>query len=495
MSTSHYVNATAVRIAALVLNALGTFFLFPFILNSIGEHDFGIWSIAASITGYMLLIDFGVSLACTRFLSLSIGDEKQWQRIVTNAVALSLVLMLMFVVSGLGLLTLRYFYIDIISDRTLSLVVGVLAIETGISMVLRIYQSILRTDLKYLQLGLFEIARVLLRLIGFPLILVMDGGLIQLIMYSAVVNMLFFSCSYLYVRHHHQQTFFNKKWIDFSVIKELFHFGKFAIIVQAAELFRYRLDGVFIGIALGIASIAQYAILITAVDMAVQVLSRFLSYWETIIIRNTDSDDKEASLNFLFKSMTIGFWITALFIGNFYLLGEWFLSIWVGDKYAHLVDELILLSSLLILVTFQMSISPYLNGHGRQKTDAFMTLIEVVSKAALAVPAIHLLGFKGLMLTTLISGLLVSILGRLAVVASVSDQSYLSIITRLLKSIAPIVRAVLILLIMVKIIRAFNIDNTASTFIILGLQACVIVYIARSKILNKKQEQPVSDYS
>ena len=289
MATSHYANATVVRITALVLNALGTFFLFPFILNTIGEHDFGIWSVAASITGYMLLIDFGVSLACTRFLSLSIGDEKQWQRIITNAVALSQVLMLIFIVAGIGLLLLRYFQINLISDRTLALVVGVLAIETGFSMVLRVYQSVLRTDLKYVQLGLFEIARVLLRLVGFPLILINGGGLIILIIYSSVVNVLFFLSSYIYVGYSHNQTYFNREWIDFSIIKELFNFGKFAIIVQAAELFRYRLDGVFIGIAMGISSIAHYAILITAVDMAVQVLSRFLSYWETIIIRHNDS--------------------------------------------------------------------------------------------------------------------------------------------------------------------------------------------------------------
>ena len=495
MTSSHYLNATVVRIAALVLNALGTFFLFPFILNNIGEHDFGIWSVAASITGYMLLIDFGVSLACTRFLSLSMGDEKRWKRIITNAVALSLVLMLLFVILGLGLLALRYFDINIISDRTLSLVVGVLAIETGFSMVLRLYQSILRTDLKYIQLGLFEILRVLLRLVGFPFILFAGGGLIQLIMYSAAVNVLFFSCSYFYVKYSHHHTYFSKHDIDFSVIKELFHFGKFAIVVQAAELFRYRLDGVFIGIAMGISSIAQYAILITAVDMAVQVLSRFLSYWETIIIRHTDtdsSDDDQIALDYLYKSMTIGFWISALFIGNFYLLGETFLTLWVGEKYAHLTDELVLLSSLLILVTFQMSITPYLNGHGKQKSDAFMTLFEVVVKASLAVPAIHYLGFKGLMLVTLLSGIAVSLLARLTMVAKASGHSYSAIVFRLIKTLLPIILVSFAVLLFANMVEMFQFREVVSKLLMLVFQIFIFLFLMRYEIRKKLQRKVIT---
>lgn len=498
MSTSHYASATIVRIVALVLNALGTFFLFPYILHTIGEHDFGIWSMAASITSYMLLIDFGISLACTRFLSLSITDKKQWQRIITNAVSLSVVLMLLFVVLGLGLLILRYFNINIISDSSLGFVVGILAIETGISMVLRVYQSVLRTDLNFLQLGLFEIFRVILRLIGFPLIIMSGGGLFELVIYSATVNILFFLCSYIYVRLVHKQTFFSTQLISFSMIKELFDFGKFAIIVQAVDLFRYRLDGVFIGFTLGIASIAQYAILITAIDMAVQVLSRFLSYWETIIIRHTGGDSDDQSMDYLFKSMTIGFWITALFIGNFYLLGELFLTLWVGEKYAHLADELTLLSSLLLLITFQMSISPYLNGHGKQKIDAGLTLIEVMGKTIFAIPMLHSFGFKGLMVTTLVSGITVSLFGRFFVVARVSGQPYSSLMIRLFKNIIPVFLVIIVLALTLMLTRHLNLGLLTTVAIMISLQAVALIlalyYFQNKRMKVKTKQAAVNSY-
>lgn len=442
MKISSYASATGVRVAALILNAMGMLFLFPFILHNIGEHDFGIWSIASSVTDYMLMIDFGVSLACTRFLSKT-TDPKKWKSIITNALVLALVVMLLLLIVGFGSLIFAFFEINLISDRSLMLVIGILAIEAGMSMALRIYQSILRTELKYLQLGLFEILRVLLRLIGFPLILTLGGGLIQLIIYSSMVNVSLFFSSFLYVRYIHKHAFFNSTLINLSIIKKLFNFGKYAVVVHIAELFRYRLDGVFIGMALGISAIAQYAIMITIIDMCVQILSRFLSYWETIIIRHTGKN-KELSVEYMFKSITIGFWITAFFFASIYLFGKTFLTLWVGDKYSHLADDLTLFSLLLILVVFQMSITPYLNGHGKQKIDAFFALTEVIGKAIIAIPVIHFFGLKGIMIATIFIGLLVTIGGRIYVISQLSKTPYWLLIKRLIRIILPILGVLLI---------------------------------------------------
>lgn len=482
MKTSGYASATGVRVAALILNATGMIFLFPFILHSIGEHDFGVWSVAASVTDYMLMIDFGVSLACTRFLSKT-TDTKEWKSIVTNAVALSFIVMLVLFTVGFGILALRFFDINVISNRSLALVVGILAIEAGISMVLRVYQSILRTELKYFQLGVFEILRVLLRLAGFPLILYFGGGLIELIIYSAIVNIGLFLASFLYVRYVHKHAFFDRKYIDFTIVKKLFNFGKYAVVVHIAELFRYRLDGVFIGMALGIASIAQYAIMITIIDMTVQILSRFLSYFETIIIRHT-GEDKELSVDMMFKSITIGFWISAFFFGNIYLFGKMFLTIWVGEQYAHLADDLTLFSLLLILVVFQMSITPYFNGNGRQKSDAFLSLSEVIGKAIVSVPVIQYYGLKGIMITTIVIGLIASIGGRMYIVSQLSQTPYLAIIKRLALIILPVLGVLVLMYNVFLGVQSFELSSIINKAIMVVLQVIGAAYFA-SKLIRR----------
>lgn len=67
-----------VRLLAIAVSSVGTLFLLPLILSTLGEHNFGIWGMVSSITSYLLLLDFGIALACTRYLSLQRDNKKQW---------------------------------------------------------------------------------------------------------------------------------------------------------------------------------------------------------------------------------------------------------------------------------------------------------------------------------------------------------------------------------------------------------------------------------
>ena len=45
------------------------FLLSPFLVHSLGDIKYGIWSIAAAFTGYMSLLDFGIGSAVNRYVS------------------------------------------------------------------------------------------------------------------------------------------------------------------------------------------------------------------------------------------------------------------------------------------------------------------------------------------------------------------------------------------------------------------------------------------
>lgn len=436
MGLRHYFNATAVRISAILLSALGGLFLFPFILRSLGENDFGIWSIAAAITSYFLLVDFGISLACTRFLSLEPDNPSAWKRIISNSLALAAVVMIVLAFSGLTLLVCIYFFGLFPEHKMLYTVVALVAIESGISMLLRVYQSVLRANVQYLELGYFEILRVILRLSGLSLILYFDGGLLQLVIFSGFANILFFAASFIYVRYRYKQTFFHADLIDIQEIKALFNFGKFAILVQVSELFRYRMDGIFVGIVMGLSAVAHFAILITMIDMAVQILSRFLSYWDTIIIRHVGEKDQEAALACVLKAINIGFAVSGLFILNFLLMGELFLQFWVGEKYQYLIHDLVIMGGIMLVITLQMAMTPYLNANGLQKKDAFYTALDIGLKLALIFPFIQWFEFRGAILATLIPGLLIALLIRLRLVAQTAGAEYLHLLWKTVRTAA-----------------------------------------------------------
>jgi len=45
------------------------FMLSPFLVHTLGDTKYGVWSILAALTGYMALLDLGISSAIARYVA------------------------------------------------------------------------------------------------------------------------------------------------------------------------------------------------------------------------------------------------------------------------------------------------------------------------------------------------------------------------------------------------------------------------------------------
>ena len=53
----------------MVFEVLSTLLLTPFILRSLGQAEYGVYSLTLSVTAYLLLLDMGVGNAVVRFIA------------------------------------------------------------------------------------------------------------------------------------------------------------------------------------------------------------------------------------------------------------------------------------------------------------------------------------------------------------------------------------------------------------------------------------------
>ncbi len=421
-----YASSTVIRLVAIALNAMGALLLLPFILKSLGEYEFGIWSMAASITGYLLLLDFGVAQACTRYLSIHGDEPARWRRTVSSAMLLSLGLMLLLLVGAVVAQLLLHSGKLADEHQLLVDVVTLLLAEVAFSIPLRLYQSILRARVRYLDIGWFEIIRIVLRLGGIPLILQSGGGLLDIVFYSSFVNVLFFALmlASVYLREH--TLYFHWRDSDRQHLQELFGFSKFVAISQVAEFFRYRTDNLLVGALLGVGAVAPYAIMIVLVDMFTQILMRFQGYWDTVIMREIGKGEWQAAWTTMMKSLRIGVSLTLLVVTGTWLLSEWVLTLWVGEQYAYVAPTLTLFTATLAGTAIQLATSPYLNALGWQRMNAWLGVLEVVCKLVLVWILAHWYGFKGVVYASLLASVLLSAL-RLSVVSRTRKQAFLAI--------------------------------------------------------------------
>lgn len=413
--SKNYTSSTLIRLFAIGLNALGAVLLLPFVLKSLGENAFGLWSMANAIVGYLLLLDFGIAYACTRYLALHGDDKRAWQMTLSTSMFLSLLL------TGLLLLVAVLVQFSVPQlEQALRDVITILLVEVALSVPLRLYQSILRAEVRYLEIGWFETVRISLRLLGIPLILWLGGGLIAILLYASVVNVLFFTLMLISVYRRDKTVYVQWQAVDWQHLKALLRFSKYTALSQTADFFKYRTDNVLVGVLIGIQAVAPYAIMIVLIDMLTQILMRFQSYWDTIIIRQVGEQRLASALDTLLTSLQIGVGLALLAVFNTWLVGETFLTLWVGQSYAYLNLPLTIFTLTLLGLAVQLATTPYFNAVGKQKVNALLGVSEMGIKLVLLWPFSTLFATDGIIYASVLAAFLATLLRMNSLAAALS---------------------------------------------------------------------------
>lgn len=476
-----YASSTLIRLLAIGLNAVGALLLLPLVLKALGEHDFGIWSMASSITGYLLLLDFGIALACTRYLSVQTGDKAAWRRTFSSAFGLSLVLAgLLLVLAALVQVAVQAGWLPT-NQQPLPDVVSLLLLEVALTIPLRLYQSILRAEVRYVAIGWFEIVRILLRLLGIPLILWAGGGLMAILVYASAVNVLFFVL--MLVNVYWRERTFHLRWeaLDWQQVRELFAFSQYTAVAQTAEIFKYRADNLLVGILLGVAAVAPYAIMVVVIDMLTQILMRFQSFWDTIIMRHAGGGRLASAFDTSLTSLHIGLALALLATFDTWLLAAPFLSLWVGDKYLYLAAPLTLFTLILPGLAVQLATAPYFNALGRQRTNAGLALLEIILKLLLLVPLGKGWATGGIILAGVLASSVVSLL-RLQVMAGMMGCKVWVLLGIVLRKLLPVLGWLAGLWGIAHLLGMAGIGPLPGVTVILLLQALSLPLLARKSL-------------
>lgn len=419
-----YSLSASIRLVAIALNAAGALLLLPFILTSLGEYRFGIWGMAASITGYLLLLDFGVAQACTRYLSVRVHDRRDWQEIISNSLTLALLVTAVLFVGVAVIQTLWRAGFIVPEHPELVPVICIVMVEVGLSIPLRMYQSILRAEVRYIDIGLFEIVRIVLRVGGIFTVLWLGGGLLEAVLTSSLVNTLFFLMPLLAVWRRHRTLYFSRQQIHKAQLRHLFAFSKYTAVSQTAEFFRYRTDTLLAGVLVGVTAAAHFALMIVIIDMLTQILMRFTCYWDTIIINKAACGQRRAALNTVIRSLQIGIGMALLATLGTAVTGEWFISLWAGDAYAFLHWPLTLFTLSLLGSVIQYATTPYFNALEKQRLNAVIASSEVVLKLVLLLPFVHWYGFHGIIYVTVLVSIGGALLLRIPLLISLSGVTF-----------------------------------------------------------------------
>jgi len=439
---NNLIRSSALNGVQKIVSVVVTLLIMPFIIHHLGDHIYGYWVIMATIMGYYAFLDFGITPAVARFLSVAEGrkDELYSKQIINTSLIVVLaldgiVVFLGFVfylvlpiwTSGEDLILLRYLFLV----SLLSLV---------ITFPSRIFGSILISHVRQDLLAVIRMARVVLHAALIWGLFSLGQGIYALAWITCMLAIVAdVTTIFAAFKIHSSIEFRFSKYCSQIVSRELLGYGFGSFLGSLADLLRWNTVIIVAGIVAGSAIVTHFNIALFigrhGVTIIMTIFSIFMPVFGQLIGRGDERKLKTTFYLALMACVPSSVWIFSGFI----VFGDVFIQRWMGTNYSDAYIPLCILSVGLLTAMSQNPVTSIMQGLGLAKAYAVTNMVEGIFNAVLCVCIGYKLKLIGLALAVAIPMVVVKLALQPLVILRFTKWSrleyYRNLLTLLIKSI------------------------------------------------------------
>jgi O-antigen/teichoic acid export membrane protein len=389
------------------------FFLMPFVLNTIGDDQYGLWLFICSIAGYSGLLNLGFAETISRFVAhhraKEESDEINRLASVVGLIYLSIGVAVMGL-SGVAAFLLPYFAdLSETSVTEIRSVVVLLGANVAIGILGSVFGGVIvglqRMDVER---GIRSIAG-LVRLGLTVWLLKKEQGLMTLagiFLATTLVENLGYA---LVVFRLMPRLRLGLRFLNLKTLKDCLSFSMFALLDGISGKLIDATDTVVIGAILGTRAIVAYYVglrLVQFITQPLQLIGSIVMPRGAELGAGAHNDRLRVLVE---KGLGLAFLLTAAFWVGAYFFGDHVIRAWVGRSYdeSHLV-MLVLLGAQIVATPMRV-LRGVLFGMGEVRTPALLYLLEAILNLGLSLMLIKPFGVLGVALGTAIPVILVEL--------------------------------------------------------------------------------------
>ncbi|WP_273832021.1 oligosaccharide flippase family protein [Guptibacillus sedimenti] len=335
----------------LFINSAISLVYIPIMLQVLGKEEYGLYILATSVVGFLAVLNFGLGNALIRY-SAKYRASKDYEGCYNLYGMCFLIYSILGVLAfGIGMILINN--IDTLFSLSLSenelkkikILMMIMIIGVSAEITFGIFNVIVLAHEKFIfQKALVIITSLLNPILVLPLLLLgyntisMAVVTTSLSFFTIVINM-YFSLKIIKVR-------FNFKKFDRTLFKEILTFSVYIFLNLIIDKIYWSTDQLILGVYSGTAAIAIYTIgtAFTGyfLGFSSAISNLFLTRVTTIVVNGKVGDELS---NLFIKVGRIQYIIISFVLCGFIVLGEEFISLWVGEKYenSYLIALLILI--------------------------------------------------------------------------------------------------------------------------------------------------------
>ena len=202
----------------------------PYMLRCLGQNEYGLYSLVASVIAYLTLLDLGFGNAIIRYTAKfrAVGDkERQWRMFGMFLIIYSIIGTI-----ALGCGMCLYFNVDSLFDKTMSLeelaqaqtMMLLLSINLAITFPLSIFGSIITAHENFIFQRVITILRIVISTGVLILVLALGYKAVALVVVQTIFNIVTLVINYVYCKKRLKIRIILGKF-DWPFIKEISRFS------------------------------------------------------------------------------------------------------------------------------------------------------------------------------------------------------------------------------------------------------------------------------
>lgn len=324
----------------IALNVVTGILYTPYMLRCLGQNEYGIYTLVASVITYLTLLDFGLSGSVTKFIAESRatkGKEEEW--------SLYGMFLLIYIIIGCIVAlggTILYLNIDAMFDRTMSadelyqakIMMIIMVLNMVFFFPLSVFSAIISAYERFIFARVTSIIKIVLLTVALVLVLIVGFKAIALVLVQSVFSTGFLILNVVYC-FRNLKIKIRFKNFNIQLLKNIMSFSLWNFLGAMVDRVYWSTGQFVLGIMSGPVSVAIYSLSISLMGMymslSTSVSSVLLPRLTTLAVKK--ENDKEISDIFI-RMSRLQFVIMSIVLSGFVTFGMSFIKLWAGADYA-----------------------------------------------------------------------------------------------------------------------------------------------------------------
>lgn len=387
-------------ISITIRNVVGLL-LIPFIIHHVGISEYGIYSLVTTLSGYLIILEMGLSNTTIRFLSkYKANNNKEQEKQFLSVIFFIYGAITLFVlcVGALIWLNIPNLFEQSLSSNEISILQPaflVLLISIAITLMSNSFTGIISAYERFKFQKSIEIFIFILRCLLIIISLELGFGVFYIVVIDTIINFISAVIKVIFVKFK-LDVHIILKFPDKQTIKEISLYTFFIAVNVVVNQINWRVDNLIIGMLTSAASVGIFSIgnqlVFSFIALASAVSNVFTPKIVKMVTLNATTDELTNEIIKIgrLQMMVLGF-VLVVFIAH----GSLFIDLFVGKTFSEAYWVALFPMIPFIFVLAQTSTNSVLQAMNKHKARSLLLLLTALLNVILSIFLVDRIGMVG----------------------------------------------------------------------------------------------------